>query len=215
VREATTLIQTKLPKSAAVEASWIRLARANAETGKVGEARAELERFVASSPGDPRAARAWLALGRVRELAGDRAGALDAFAHSGTATEPVDQVTGGILHHARLLALDKRGAEARALLERLVKAPDAGRVADGARAIGDVLDGEGEHLAAAEYYMTAAYVAPDSPVGQRALLSAAKSLATLKQIDAAAIACRKLLAQSNLPPDLAEATKRLLKELGR
>ncbi len=215
VREATTVVQQKLPKSGVAEASWIRLARANAETGKVAEARAELERFVATSPSDPQAPRVWLALGRVRELSGDRTGALEAFAHSGTATEPVDQVSDGILNHARLLAQEKRGAEARALLERLVKASDAERVADGARAIGDVLTAEGDHLGAAEYYMTAAYVAPESPAGRAALLSAAKSFTALKQSDAAAIACRKLLAQPNLTADLAEAAKRCLAGLGR
>ncbi|MGH7356897.1 MAG: tetratricopeptide repeat protein [Candidatus Rokuibacteriota bacterium] len=215
VREATTILQQRLPKSGAAEASWIRLARANAETGKVAEARAELERFIASSAGDPRAPRVWLALGRVRELAGDRTGALEAYAQSGTATEPVDQVGDEILNHARLLTAEKRGAEARALLERLVTSSGSERVAAGARAIGDVLTSEGDHLAAAEYYMTAAYVAPESPSGRRALLAAAKSLTTLKQNDAAAIAYRKLLAQANLPSELAEAAKRGLKELGR
>jgi hypothetical protein len=70
-------------------------------------------------------------------------------------------------------------------------------------------------VAAAEYYLTAAYLAPTSAPGRKALLSAAESFAAAKQKDAAEIAYRKLLAQKNLPDDLAAAARRGLSALGR
>ena len=63
--------------------------------------------------------------------------------------------------------------------------------------------------------MTAAYLAPESDFGRRSLLAAAQSFATLKQPDASATVYRKLLAQSNVPPDVADAARQGLQALGR
>jgi hypothetical protein len=63
--------------------------------------------------------------------------------------------------------------------------------------------------------MTAAYVAPESAAGRKALLGAATSFLALKQPDAAAIVYRKLLDQPNVPADLATAARRGLRDLGR
>ena len=86
-------------------------------------------------------------------------------------------------------------------------------VAEAAQALGETYRGEGDALAAAEYFMTAAYVAPDSLVGRKSLLSAAQSFAAAKQNDAAAIVYRKLLALANLPADVAEAARQGLSSL--
>ena len=60
---------------------------------------------------------------------------------------------------------DKRWDQARGVLERLLKSDDKATVAEAARGIGDAYAGEGDQLAAAEYYLTAAYVAPDLDPG--------------------------------------------------
>jgi hypothetical protein len=73
----------------------------------------------------------------------------------------------------------------------------------------------GDALAAAEYYLTAAYVAPASTQGRRALLAAARAFAELKQNDAAELAYKKLLAQADLPADIAAAARQGLSSLGR
>jgi hypothetical protein len=87
--------------------------------------------------------------------------------------------------------------------------------AEAARAIGDAYTAEGEPLAAAEYYLTAAYAAPTSLPGRKALLAAAGAFASMKQTDAAASAYRKLLAQADLPADVAAAARQGLASLGR
>jgi TolA-binding protein len=81
--------------------------------------------------------------------------------------------------------------------------------------MGDAYAAEGDALAAAEYYLSAAYAAPTSPQGRKALLAAAGAFASMKQTEAAANAYRKLLAQGDLPADLAAAARQGLASLGR
>jgi TolA-binding protein len=88
-------------------------------------------------------------------------------------------------------------------------------VAQAAQVLGSTYQGEGNHQAAAEYFLTAAYLAPESPAGRQAMLEAAKSFAALKQPDSAAIVYRKLLAQAGLPADVADAARQGLAALGR
>jgi TolA-binding protein len=63
---------------------------------------------------------------------------------------------------------------------------------------------QGEHEPAVEWYMTAAYLAPDSQWGRYALLGAARSLGALKQADSAAHLYRKLLASDSVEPEVVE-----------
>jgi TolA-binding protein len=101
------------------------------------------------------------------------------------------------------------------VLDRLLKSSDTAVVVDAAQGIGEAYTGEGDHLAAAEYYLTAAYVAPETPAARRALLSAARSFAALKLDDVAGSAYRKLLAQADLPAEVRDAARKELAGLGR
>ncbi len=214
-QEAWTLLRARYPQSPFVEDSRLAFADVQMQTGNITEARVELERFVAVNPTDPRTGAAWLALGRARAQTGDAAGALEAFKRappeSATAPWPRDTV----LSYARLLAQARRWAEARTVVERVLRDNDAALAAEAAAVMGDTYQGQGEHLAAVEYYMTAAYVAPQTPAGRQALLGAGRAFAALKQVDAAEKVYRKLLAQGNLPGDLADAARRGLAEIKR
>ena len=101
------------------------------------------------------------------------------------------------------------------MLEPLLVTGDAALVPDVAFAIGETYRSEGQHVAAAEYYMTAAYLAPESASGHRAMLAAGQSLAAAKHADAAAIVYRKLLAQSGVSADVADAARQGLQSLAR
>jgi TolA-binding protein len=214
--EAYALLRQKYPKSPFVEDSRVAFAESQVETGRTAEGRATLEQFfAAASPTDPRAARARITLGRARELTGDRAGALDAYTQAARAAPPAQWSKDTQLGYARLLTQARRFDEAKGLLEPFIKGAPAPVAAEGAVVLGETYHGQGDEAAAIEYFMTAAYVAPDTPAGRRGLLSAARAFAALKQSDAAAIAYRKLLAQSNVPADFADAARRGLAELGR
>jgi len=70
-------------------------------------------------------------------------------------------------------------------------------------------------MAAAEYFMTAAYVAPDSQAGRLGLLGAGTCFTALKQNDAAEVVYKKLLAQTGVPAELLEKARKGLRDLGR
>ena len=202
--EADTLLRQKYPDSPFAAGARLRLVEGLVETGKASEARPEVEKIVAETPNDPRAI---LLLARVREAAGDRAGALEAYSRAARDSKGPEWSTAALMGHARLLVQEQRWDQARAILERLMKNDETAVAAEAAQAIGDTYAGEGDALAAAEYYLTAAYVAPSSPAGRRGLLGAARAFATLKQPEPTATACKKLLTQSDLPSDLASAAR--------
>ena len=86
--------------------------------------------------------------------------------------------------------------------------------AEAAYRLGEGLRGAGRHQQAVESYMTAAYVAPDTPLARRALLGAGQSFTALKQPDSAIIVYKKLLAGKTVEPELADAAKKGLRALG-
>ena len=81
--------------------------------------------------------------------------------------------------------------------------------------LGDSYAGDADSLAAVEYYLSAAYLAPDSPQGRRGLLSAARAYAAAKQPDMATTAYKKLLAQTDLPTDMRDTARKELNALPR
>ena len=202
--QADTLLRQKYPDSPFAPGARLRLAEAMVETGKASEARAEVEKIVAETPDDGKAI---LLLARVREAAGDRAGALEAYSRAARDSRGAEWSTAALMGHARLLVQDQRWDQARAVVDRLLRSEDPAVAAEAAQIMGDAYAGEGDVLAAAEYYLSAAYIAPTSPPGRRGLLGAARAFTALKQPEPAANACRKLLTQSDLPNDLAAAAR--------
>jgi tetratricopeptide (TPR) repeat protein len=212
-QESYELLRQRYPKSPFADAAMVAVAEAQINTGRAAEAATTLERFVADNPKHPDVGRAWLALGRAREAAGQMPGAQDAYAAAMRDSRVAEVRRDAAVGQARVLLAGKKFGEARTLLQSIVLERDPAIAAEAAQAIGETYRGEGEALAAAEYFMTAAYVAPNTPVAGTSLLFAAQSLAAAKQLDAAAIVYRKLLAQANLPADLADVAKRELAAL--
>jgi len=212
VYEAYTLLQQRYPASPFLAPARLALAQAQLETGRAPDARAGLERLVTTPAPGPEGARAWVALARARAATNDRAGALEAYERAAAAGLPLEPEPR--LGYARMLVDDRRFTEARQQLEPLLRVGSSTDVANAAYGIADAWQVEGDHLAAVEYFLTAAYVAPQSPSGRRALLGAAWSFQALKQPEAAATVYRKLLAQTDLPPDLAARARKALQELG-
>ena len=215
VLEAYGLMEKLYPTSPFLEPARVTVAEAMVETGKPDAARPALEQFVATSPDDPRAQEAWGALARARDAAGDRAGAVEAYTRALKDANPANLRPEMAIGYARLLTQEKRGPEARKLLEGLLRSDDKNIVASAATGIGEAYQGEGENLAAAEYFMTAAYVAPETAAGRNGLLGAAASFVALKQNDSAAIVYNKLIAQKDVPADVLEKARKGLKDIGR
>lgn len=211
--EALGVLRQHYPRSPFVEATRVAWAEAELENGRPEATRRELDAYVLGLPPGQQG-RVYLLLARAREATGDRAGALEAYTSAARAGAS-DIPRAAVLSHARLLLEDRKWAEARGVAERALRAPDASTAAEAAQVMAQSYVGEGNHAAAAEYYMTAAYVAPASLSGRRGLLAAAQSFAALREPEAAVIAYRKLLAQNDVPADLAAAARQGLAALGR
>ena len=213
VTEAYGLLLQRYPKSPFAETATLALAESQVHTGRSAESVATLERFVAANPQHEAVGRAWLALGRARETEGQRPAALEAYAAAMRESRSPDVRREAAVAQARSLIADKKWPQARTVLQSLIGERDPAVVAEAAQAIGETYRGEGDALAAVEYFMTAAYSAPESPAGQKALLAAGQTFAAAKQPDAAAIVYRKLLAQTNVPSDIADTARQALSAL--
>ena len=212
--DSTKLLREKYPQHPLAQAASLRLAEAQIATGRAADAKPTLEQYVAGSPGED-APRAWLALARAREATGDRAGALEAYGKGPRDESAPGWTREALFNHARLLTQDKRFDTARPILERLLKSGDGAAAAEAAYALGETYAGDTDPLAAVEYYLSAAYVAPDSVPGRRGLLGAARAYAAAKQPDMATTVYKKLLAQSDLPADVRDAARKELAALPR
>jgi tetratricopeptide (TPR) repeat protein len=151
-------------------------------------------------------------LGHTHEARGDRAAALEVYKRVEREYLAFQGVA--LLGHARVLLLAGNWDEAQLLLERALWAGDAAVAVEAAYRLGEGLRGAGRHEQAVESYMTAAYVAPDTPLARRALLGAGQAFTALKQPDSAIIVFKKLLAGQSVEPDVADAAKKGLKALG-
>jgi tetratricopeptide (TPR) repeat protein len=211
VYEAYTMLQARYPSSPFVGSGRIAFARAQVETGRAADARRTLEQATAAGAD----AETWLLLARTREATNDRAGAMEAYARAARDARPGGAAAQAVFSHARLLAADRHWAQARGVLEPLLVTGDAAQVPEVAFAIGETYRNDGQHVPAAEYYLTAAYLAPESLYGRRGLLAAAQSLVAAKHPDAAAVVYRKLLAQPDVPAPLADAARQGLQSLAR
>jgi tetratricopeptide (TPR) repeat protein len=154
-----------------------------------------------------------MALGRARTAAGDRRGAVEAFDRAAKAGMNPAANPEAFSSYGKLLLRDRRWEEARTVLERLLAGAEGPEAAEVAVSLADAWAGQGDHQAAAEYYMTAAYLTPDSVTGYKALLAAARSFTAAKDAGAAAVVYRKLLASSDVPGDIASAARRGLATL--
>ncbi len=212
--EALALLGQNYAQSTFLDLALMPGVEAAIETGATAQARQALEKFVAGSAGDPRLPHAWFLLAQLREEAGQRPGAIEAYTRSAQAGRTDEWTTPVRLRFARLLVEEKRWKDAHGELETIIKGDDTAAATEAAFYQGESYRAEGNTAKAVEYYMTAAYLEPSSPYGRRALLAAAGSYVASKQPDLAIIAYQKLLAQPDLPPDVAEKARAGLTSLG-
>ena len=210
VYDAYSLLRQRYAKSPFADPSTRLLAEAAFQTGRATDARRDLEQVVTATPND---GPAWMMLAEARRASGDRPGAIDAYTQAAKVIKISEWKPATLIDHARLLVLEKRWPAARALFERLLKSDDPALVIEATHSIGDTYRGEDNLALAAQYYMTAAYLAPESSLGRRSLLAAGQTFTALKQHDQAATVYRKLLAQTDVPGDLAAAARQGLQAL--
>ncbi len=213
--EALALLREQFKQSQFLDEVFMLAVEAMIETGALADARGALEKFVQGpSPRDPRLPRAWFLLARLREETGDRARAIEAYQRAAKDGQGAEWTLPVRFRYVRLLVEEKRWKEARPELDRIIKGEAAAAAGEAAFYKGESYRVEGNPSGAVEYYMTAVYLDPASLFGRRALLAAAASYIALKQPELAAIAYQKLLAQPDLPPEMAQLAQAGLSALG-
>jgi predicted Zn-dependent protease len=206
--EAVRLLRREFPQSAFADETLVPSIEAQIATGAFAEARQTIEQYLArATENDPQQSHLWFLLARAREETGDRPGALEAYTRAARFGQGAEWTPAVRLRYAQMLLEEKRWKEGRAALQSLIKGEDLAVAAEAAFYEGESYREEDNESAAVISYMSAAYLAPESPFGRRALLEAATTYAALKQPESAAIAYNKLLAQADLPPDLAERAR--------
>ncbi len=209
-REALQLLEDRYPKSPLAEDVRLGLSEALLRSGAVAEARGRLEAFLISGSGDPRLPKALLLLGQAREAAGERAAALETYSRLVTDYPSSEWTMAGLVAEGRLLLQEGRWDEGRQALERALAGTDEAVAVEAAFTLGEGFRVRGAHEDAAEAYLTAAYLAPASVWGRRALLGASQSFTALRQTESAVIVLRKLLAQPDVEADLAREARQAL-----
>jgi TolA-binding protein len=213
-REAYEHLEDRYPKSPLLEEGRMELGEALLRTGAPAPARRQLEAFVAARKGDPRLPRALFLLARAREAAGDRAAAIEAYARVAGEHGASEDAPTARLAQGRLLVEAGRWSEGRRALEQALGSADRGLSAQAAFLLGEGYRARGTHEEAAEAYMTAAYLAPDSSWGRRALAGAGRSFIALRQTEEAVVVFKKLLAQPDAEPELLREAREALAALG-
>lgn len=214
-REAWELLLVRYPQSPFRDDARLGLAEALFKLGAAGEARKLLETTVTAIPLDPRLPGVLFLLAQSREATGDRAGAIEVYGRLAREFPEASPAAAARLGQGRLLLQEGRWDESRRLLEAVLAGQDRAASVEAAYHLGEGFRSRGAHEAAAEAYMSAAYLAPTSPWGRRALLGAGQSFTSLKEPGSAAIVYRRLLAQPELEPELAGEAKKALQRLGQ
>ena len=212
VSESFQLLTGRYPGYKTGREARLAYAEALYRTGALAEAQARLQEIVDATPTDPELPRVLMLLGHTHEARGAGAPALDVYKRMEREYPALEGPA--LLGHGRVLLLAGNLDEALPLLERAVAVGDAGLAVEAAYRLGEGLRGAGRHQLAVDSYMTAAYIAPDTPLARRALLGAGQSFTALKEPDSAIIVYKKLLAGKGVEPEVADAAKKGLKALG-
>jgi tetratricopeptide (TPR) repeat protein len=190
-RKANETLAARFPDTPAARKARVQLGEALYRTGATAEGRSELEKIVAA--GGEEGARALLLLAEHHETAGDRRAALAAYDRLLREHPSLERTPKSLMTHARLLEeLGQRG-QARRVLQHAVESSKGEEAAEAAYRLGQSLRAEGQHAAAVEWYMTAAYMAERSRWGRQALLAAGSSLSALGENREALAAYLKLV----------------------
>jgi TolA-binding protein len=200
-RQASAALVARYPDGGPSATASLDLAEALFRTGAPAEASVQLQRFVLARPEEPQRPRALRLLADVEKTLGDRRAALATYDLLRRDHPAADRTGESLLAHARLLVEFGRSDEARPLLEKVVRQAEGEALGGGAYRLAELSSAEGQHAAAAEWYMTAVYTADGSTWRRRALLGAGRSLTALDLPEEALIVYRMLAPPHSGAPD--------------
>jgi len=213
-RDMYAKLGERFPGSTTSPGTRLDYAEALLRTGAAAEARRALEASPPEAGPPAQVPRALALMAEAQEATGNRAAALDTYSRQVAVAATPKEKALGLIGQGRLLLADGKWDEARGKLEQALDVADGTVASEAAYRLGEGFRATGKTQEAADMYMTAAYLTGDSPWTRRALLGAGQAFSALKQNDSAVIVYRKLLAMSDVEPDLADAARKGLRALG-
>jgi tetratricopeptide (TPR) repeat protein len=189
-RRAYETLLARAPAPALPRGARVAFAEALFRTGAIAEARAVAQSAAGTAADAPSAL---LLLAQIHEAAGERQAALGVYDRLLREHPRADRSPSSLLTHAQLLEESGQAGRTAPVLRRLVEVSGGEVAAEAAYRLAQSLRAEGQHAAAVEWYLTAAYVADGSRWARMALLGAGSALTALGETTEALAAYRKLL----------------------
>jgi TolA-binding protein len=165
-------------------------------------AQSQLAQVAATDRSRDQAPRRLYLQGQVYEALGRPQDALVAYEELRRDHPRAEWTAESLLPRARTMDAVGQRQQARALFERILKGAEGDVYSEAAVRLGENLTADGQHAIAVRWFLTAAYLNPDSTWGQRAQLGAVRGLVATGDRATADAIYRRMEASSATDPDL-------------
>ena len=202
VRTTYEQLLTRYPSSPLKASARLDFAESLLRTGAPTLAQAQIAQVAATDRSRDQAPRRLYLQGQVYEALGQPQDALAADDQLGRDHPRAEWTAESLLPRARLMDAAGRRPQARALLERILKGAEGDVYSEAAVRLGESLTADGQDALAVRWFLTAAYLNPDSTWGQRAQLGAVRGLVATGDRATADAVYRRMEASTATDPDL-------------
>ena len=171
-------------------------------TGDPARAQAQIAQAASADRTREQASRRLFLQGQVHEALGRPGEALAAYEELRRDHPRSEWSAESQLPRARVMQAVGQRRQARALLEHILKGAQGDVYSEAAVRLAESLEAEGQHAAAVKWFLTAAYLDPESTWGQRAQLGAVEGLLATGDRAAADAIYRRMEASNATDPGL-------------
>jgi TolA-binding protein len=171
-------------------------------TGEPIRAQKQIAQAASADRSHEQAARRLFLQGQIYETLGRPGEALIVYQQLGREHPRSEWAAESLLPRARVMDAVGQRRQARALLEHILKGAQGDVYSEAAVRLGESLEAEGQHAAAVKWFLTAAYLDPESTWGQRAQLGALEGLIATGDRAAADAVYRRMEASNATDPGL-------------
>jgi len=202
VRGTYEQLLARYPASPLKTSSRLDFAEALLRTGSPTLAQAQLSQVAATDRSRDQAPRRLYLQGQMYEALNRPHEALAAYDELRREYPRAEWTAESLLPRARTMDAVGQRQQARALLERIVKGAEGDVYSEAAVRLGESLTADGQHALAVRWFLTAAYLNPDSAWGQRAQLGAVRGLVATGDLQTADAIFRRMESSTATDPDL-------------
>jgi tetratricopeptide (TPR) repeat protein len=201
VRSTYEQLLARYPSSPLKTSARLDFAESLLRTGSPTLAQAQIAQAATDRSRDQAPRRLYLQ-GQTYEALGQPHEALAAYEQLRRDHPRAEWTAESLLPRARMMDAVGQRTQARALFERILKGAEGDVYSEAAVRLGESLTTDGQNAAAVRWFLTAAYLNPDSTWGQRAQLGAVRGLVATGDHATADAIYRRMEASTATDPDL-------------